>query len=134
MNSAVDSVVALRAQPGAETEASKAKILLVDDEPKSLYALQELLSTLGETLMTAPSGEEALRLALKNDFAVILLERGEQLLQRVEALRLVVDEQDLRLREARRGGLGLALRSGLRALDADHLGEFAHPTSWWRTA
>jgi hypothetical protein len=22
----------------------------------------------------------------------------------------------------------------LRALDADHLREFAHPTSWWRTA
>jgi signal transduction histidine kinase len=74
VNSAVDSVSALRADAAADAEASKAKILLVDDEPKSLYALQELLSTLGENLMTAQSGEEALRLALKNDFAVILLD------------------------------------------------------------
>jgi CheY-like chemotaxis protein len=72
--SSVDSVVSLRPQPSADAEPAKAKILLVDDEPKSLYALQELLSTLGETLLTAPSGEEALRLALKHDFAVILLD------------------------------------------------------------
>jgi signal transduction histidine kinase len=74
VNGAVESIAALRnAQQPAET-ASKAKILLVDDEPKSLYALQELLSTLDENLMVAQSGEEALRLALKNDFAVILLD------------------------------------------------------------
>ncbi len=72
MNSAVESIAALNAAPSADQ--SKAKILLVDDEPKSLYALQELLSTLGENLMVAQSGEEALRLALKNDFAVILLD------------------------------------------------------------
>ena len=58
----------------APAEAAKAKILVVDDEPKSLFALQELLSALGQTLMTAQSGEEALKLALKNDFAVILLD------------------------------------------------------------
>ena len=54
--------------------ASRAKILVVDDEPKSLYALQELLSSLGQNLMIAQSGEEALKLALKHDFAVILLD------------------------------------------------------------
>jgi signal transduction histidine kinase len=54
--------------------ASQAKILVVDDEPKSLYALQELLSSLGQNLMIAQSGEEALKLALKHDFAVILLD------------------------------------------------------------
>jgi signal transduction histidine kinase len=70
---AVETASAVRAEPAAEP-ASRAKILLVDDEPKSLYALQELLSTLGENLMIAQSGEEALRLALKNDFAVILLD------------------------------------------------------------
>src|SRR5687768_15965591 len=62
-----------QAEPRAES-VEKAKILLVDDEPKSLFALQELLSTLGQNLMVAQSGEEALRLALKNDFAVILLD------------------------------------------------------------
>ena len=64
----------LQAEPSAEAALEKAKILLVDDEPKSLFALQELLSTLGQNLMVAQSGEEALRLALKNDFAVILLD------------------------------------------------------------
>jgi signal transduction histidine kinase len=73
VNSAVESIAALNAAPSADA-ASKAKILLVDDEPKSLYALQELLSTLGENLLVAQSGEEALRLALKNDFAVMLLD------------------------------------------------------------
>ncbi len=58
----------------ADEEVQKAKILVVDDEPKSLYALQELLSSLGQTLMIAQSGEEALKLALKHDFAVILLD------------------------------------------------------------
>ena len=54
--------------------SSKAKILVVDDEPKSLFALQELLSALGQNLMTAQSGEDALKLALKHDFAVVLLD------------------------------------------------------------
>ena len=58
----------------AAGEPARAKILVVDDEPKSLFALQELLSALGQTLLTAQSGEEALRLALRHDFAVILLD------------------------------------------------------------
>jgi signal transduction histidine kinase len=97
VGSAVDSVVALRAQPGAETEASKAKILLVDDEPKSLYALQELLSTLGETLMTAPSGEEALRLVLKHDFGVILLDVRMPGIDGFETARLIRNRERSRL-------------------------------------
>jgi signal transduction histidine kinase len=73
VNTAVDTE-AIKAEPDAGVATAKAKILLVDDEPKSLYALQELLSTLEQNLMTAQSGEDALRLALKNDFAVILLD------------------------------------------------------------
>jgi signal transduction histidine kinase len=73
VNSAVDSVAAVEAGAAPETPV-RAKILVVDDEPKSLYALQELLSPLGQELMIAHSGEEALKLALRNDFAVILLD------------------------------------------------------------
>ena len=62
------------AAPEASAGSAKAKILVVDDEPKSLYALQELLSSLEQNLMVAQSGEEALKLALKHDFAVILLD------------------------------------------------------------
>jgi response regulator RpfG family c-di-GMP phosphodiesterase len=43
-------------EPAAESATARAKILLVDDEPKSLFALNELLSTLGENLMIAQSG------------------------------------------------------------------------------
>src|SRR5678816_4187197 len=70
----MSEAAAIAAETAVETPAPQAKILLVDDEPKSLFALQELLSTLGQNLMIAQSGEEALRLALKNDFAVILLD------------------------------------------------------------
>ena len=52
MNSAVEPTAAFRAEPVADT-ATRAKILLVDDEPKSLFALQELLSLLGQNLMIA---------------------------------------------------------------------------------
>jgi CheY-like chemotaxis protein len=97
VNSAVDSVSVLRADPAAGAVASKAKILLVDDEPKSLYALQELLSTLGENLMTAQSGEEALRLALKNDFAVILLDVRMPGIDGFETAKLIRNRERSRL-------------------------------------
>ncbi|HLS85224.1 MAG TPA: response regulator [Burkholderiales bacterium] len=62
------------AEAEAPGEVPRAKILIVDDEPKSLYALQELLASLGQELMVAASGEEALKLVLRHDFAVILLD------------------------------------------------------------
>jgi signal transduction histidine kinase len=97
VSSVVDSVVSLRTQPAADAEAAKAKILLVDDEPKSLYALQELLSTLGETLMTASSGEEALRLVLKHDFAVILLDVRMPGIDGFETAKLIRNRERSRL-------------------------------------
>jgi signal transduction histidine kinase len=77
------------AAPQEAPEASKAKILVVDDEPKSLYALQELLSALGQNLMAAHSGEEALKLALKHDFAVILLDVRMPGIDGIETARLI---------------------------------------------
>jgi signal transduction histidine kinase len=97
VNSAVDTVAALKADASAGAEASKAKILLVDDEPKSLYALQELLSTLGENLMTAQSGEEALRLVLKHDFAVILLDVRMPGIDGFETAKLIRNRERSRL-------------------------------------
>ena len=51
-----------------------ASILIVDDDAGSLLALQEVLSTLGARLVTASSGEEALRRVLDDDFAAILMD------------------------------------------------------------
>jgi signal transduction histidine kinase len=52
----------------------KADILMVDDEPNNLLALEGLLEPLGQNLLRAQSGEEALRLVLKHNPAVILLD------------------------------------------------------------
>jgi len=50
-------------------------LLLVDDRPQNLLALQAILEPLGHELVTANSGAEALRTLLhRNDFAVILLD------------------------------------------------------------
>src|SRR5919205_3530693 len=81
----------------APADAPQAKILLVDDEPKSLFALQELLSTLGQNLMIAQSGEEALRLALKNDFAVILLDVRMPGMDGFETARMIRSRERSRL-------------------------------------
>jgi CheY-like chemotaxis protein len=49
-------------------------VLLVDDEPKNLFALSALLEDLGARIHCANSGEEALRQVLKREFAAILLD------------------------------------------------------------
>jgi signal transduction histidine kinase len=52
----------------------KANILLVDDKPDKLLALEVVLSDLDVTLVRATSGREALRCLLHDEFAVILLD------------------------------------------------------------
>jgi PAS domain S-box-containing protein len=49
-------------------------ILLVDDQPENLLALEAVLERLDERLVTAQSGEEALRRLLQSDFAVIVMD------------------------------------------------------------
>jgi PAS domain S-box-containing protein len=50
------------------------KILIVDDRPENLVALEAVLESLPARIVTAKSGEEALRRLLEDDFAVILLD------------------------------------------------------------
>jgi len=54
--------------------SSKANILVVDDEPRSLVAMQQLLSGSNRNLVPVGSGKEALRQILKTEFALILLD------------------------------------------------------------
>ncbi|HET9222056.1 MAG TPA: hybrid sensor histidine kinase/response regulator [Roseiflexaceae bacterium] len=54
--------------------AESVNILLVDDHPGNLLALEAILKPLGHTLVMATSGEEALKRLLQHDFAAILLD------------------------------------------------------------
>jgi two-component system sensor histidine kinase/response regulator len=55
-------------------EQEKVNILMVDDSPDKLLAMESVLDDLGQNLIKAFSGEEALRLLLKQEFALILLD------------------------------------------------------------
>ena len=52
----------------------RVKILLVDDTPENLVSLEAALDGLGQELVLAKSGMEALRHLLEDDFAAILLD------------------------------------------------------------
>lgn len=51
-----------------------ARVLIVDDRPENLLALEAILEPLGYDLVRATSGPEALRQLMKTDFAVILID------------------------------------------------------------
>lgn len=52
----------------------KAKILVVDDQPENLVAMEALLGDLGEIVVKANSGREALKFLLEEECAIILLD------------------------------------------------------------
>ena len=56
------------------TSEPTANILIVDDDLKTLTAMEALLSGPGRNIVTAASGQEALRYLLRQDFALILLD------------------------------------------------------------
>jgi CheY-like chemotaxis protein len=56
------------------SQRRSAKILMVDDRPENLLALEAILQGLGHDLIKAASGEEALKRLLIEDVAVILLD------------------------------------------------------------
>jgi signal transduction histidine kinase len=51
-----------------------AHVLVVDDDPATLLALDGLLSSLGHQIVTATSGEEAVRIASETEFALIVVD------------------------------------------------------------
>jgi signal transduction histidine kinase len=56
------------------TAKEKVNILMVDDQPAKLLSYEIILGELGENLIKASSGKEALELLLKNDIAVVLMD------------------------------------------------------------
>ena len=64
-------------------------ILVVDDDRKNLAALETVLAPLGHEVVTAASGEEALRQLLLDDFAVILMDVRMPTMDGFETLELI---------------------------------------------
>src|SRR5262245_26333548 len=56
------------------TQGDKVNILLVDDQPARLLSYETILSELGQNLIHARSGLEALERLMKDEFAVVLLD------------------------------------------------------------
>jgi signal transduction histidine kinase/DNA-binding response OmpR family regulator len=67
-------VAALKTKDVAMVDADKTNILIVDDLPDKLLVYKTVLESLDQNLISAVSGEEALRQVLRHDFAVILLD------------------------------------------------------------
>ncbi|HKG92910.1 MAG TPA: ATP-binding protein [Gemmatimonadaceae bacterium] len=59
---------------GGTVPPAPISILLVDDKPANLIALEELLAPLGQRLVSVTSGAEALRRVLSEDFDLIVLD------------------------------------------------------------
>ncbi len=56
------------------TSDDKVNILLVDDQPSKLLTYEVILRELGDNLIKASSGKEALEQLLKNEIAVVLMD------------------------------------------------------------
>ena len=69
-----DQLEAKAEDPSARPADDRVNILLVDDQPANLVALEAMLQGLGQNLIKAESGREALKWLLTHDFAVILLD------------------------------------------------------------
>src|SRR6266404_4151985 len=76
-----------------DSTQQQASILAVDDDSRSLMALQGLLRDMPLKLVTAKSGDEALRCVLKQDFAVILMDARMPGVDGFEAARLIRERE-----------------------------------------
>jgi PAS domain S-box-containing protein len=72
-----------------ERASATADILVVDDQADSLIALETVLSPLGREVVTASSGEDALKRLLERDFAVIVMDVRMPGLDGVETVELI---------------------------------------------
>ena len=71
----------------------QASVLAVDDDTRSLMALQGLVSDMSLRLVTAKSGDEALHCVLRQDFAVILMDARMPGVDGFEAARLIRERE-----------------------------------------
>src|ERR1051326_3984830 len=74
----------------------KVSILLVDDHKENLVALEALLADLGQNLVRAESGLDALRLLLHQEFALIILDVDMPIINGFETAALIREREKSR--------------------------------------
>src|SRR5881394_1004700 len=79
-----------------EHKAVIPSVLLVDDRPENLLALEAILKSLGVRLVSARSGEEALLSLLRETFAVILLDVQMPRLDGLQTAELIKQREQTR--------------------------------------
>src|SRR5258708_377392 len=80
-----------------ETRSTQVNILLGDDDPANLLALEAVLEGLGQKLVKARSGKEALRHLIQENFALILLDVSMPDMDGFETARLIRERDKTRL-------------------------------------
>ncbi len=80
---------------GMNSTHTQASILAVVDDTRSLMALQGLLADMSLRVVTAKSGDEALRCVLKQDSAVILMDARMPGVDGFEAARLIREREHI---------------------------------------
>jgi PAS domain S-box-containing protein len=70
-------------------DAKDAKILIVDDEPRNLDALEAMLEPIGCTCVRAQSGDEALLALLRHEFAAMVLDIRMPAMSGIELAKLI---------------------------------------------
>jgi diguanylate cyclase (GGDEF)-like protein len=83
-------------QATAPISAQRANVLLVDDQPENLVALEAALESVDARLVCVQSGVEALRAVLDEQFAVILLDVRMPVLDGFETMKLLKQRERTR--------------------------------------
>jgi two-component system, sensor histidine kinase and response regulator len=88
-----------RPAPGEfdSSRGDKASILIVDDREDKLLAIEAVIADLGQNIVRATSGKDALRCLLNGDFAVILLDVNMPGMDGFETAHLIRQRQSLEL-------------------------------------
>jgi two-component system sensor histidine kinase/response regulator len=75
-------------EPDAKTQ-SAVSVLIVDDDSTKRFALKAILAPLGENVVEASSGADALRQLLRQEFAVVLLDVRMPVMDGFETAQLI---------------------------------------------
>jgi signal transduction histidine kinase len=82
--------------PSSEAVAKPGRILIVDDKPANLLALELVLEPLQRPIVRAASGQDALRQLLRGEFAVVVMDISMPGLDGIETAALIRERESTR--------------------------------------